>query len=65
MNGKKILNEEKLIKRAINLLNAKFGPVETSRFLSITFNKRVESVKRHRIWQSKLDKEKFIKEIFS
>ncbi len=65
MNGKKILNEEKLIKRAINLLNAKFGPVETSRFLSITFNKRIESVKRHRIWQSKLDKEKFIKEIFS
>ena len=40
-------------------------PVETSRFLSITFNKRIESVKRHRIWQSKLDKEKFIKEIFS
>jgi hypothetical protein len=65
MNGKKILNEEKLIKMAINLLNAKFGPVETSRFLSITFNKRIESVKRHRIWQSKLDKEKFIKEIFS
>ena len=65
MNGKKILSEEKLIKRAINLLNAKFGPVETSRFLSITFNKRIESVKRHRIWQSKLDKEKFIKEIFS
>lgn len=65
MNGKKILNEEKLIKSAINLLNAKFGPVETSRFLSITFNNRIESVKRHRIWQSKLDKEKFIKEIFS
>ena len=34
----------------------KLGPVETNRFLSLPAKKRIESVKRHRSWQSKLDK---------
>lgn len=59
------INEEELLNKAIRLLTEKLGPLETSRFLSITGKRRMESVKRHRQWQSKLDKEKFFKEVFS
>ncbi len=59
------IKEEELFNKAIGLLTKKLGPLETSRFLSITSQKRIESVKRHRQWQAKLDKEKLIKEIFN
>ena len=59
------IKEEELFNKAIGLLTKKLGPLETSRFLSITSQKRMESVKRHRQWQAKLDKEKLIKEIFN
>ncbi|HED05610.1 MAG TPA: hypothetical protein ENI61_02865 [Ignavibacteria bacterium] len=57
-------NEEELLKKAINLLTEKLGPVETSRFLSISKTKRMESVIRHRRWQRGLNKDEFFKEIF-
>jgi hypothetical protein len=40
------------------------GPVETIRFLSLPVKKRTESVKRHREWQSQLEKEQFFNEVF-
>jgi len=43
----------------------KLGPLETSRFLSIAGKRRVESVRRHRLWQNSLEKEKFFKSVFS
>ncbi|MBV6420053.1 MAG: hypothetical protein DAHOPDDO_01280 [Ignavibacteriaceae bacterium] len=58
------INEEELFNKAIRLLTEKLGPLETSRFLSMTSQKRIESVKRHQLWQSKLDREKLFKEIF-
>lgn len=65
MNTSEYINEKELLERAIKLLTENLGPLETSRFLSISVKKRIESVKRHRLWQSKLNKEKFFKEVFS
>lgn len=64
MRPNEYINEEELLKRAIKILTEKLGPLETSRFLSIANRKRMESVKRHQKWQSKLTKEKLFKEIF-
>jgi len=64
MRPNEYINEEELFNRAIRLLTEKLGPLETSRFLSIANRKRIESVKRHRQWQSKLNKGKVFKEIF-
>jgi hypothetical protein len=58
------IGEEELLKKAIDTLMEKLGPVETSRFLSLSMKRRMESVRRHRIWQAKLDKDKFFKEVF-
>jgi len=58
------IKEEELLKKAISILTDKLGPVETSRFLSMQRAKRTESVKRHRDWQSKLDKEEFFISVF-
>lgn len=59
-----IRSEERLLKRAIDVLMEKLGPVETNRFLTLPTRKRIESVKRHRLWQSKLDKDNFFNAVF-
>jgi hypothetical protein len=64
MRPNEFINEDELFNKAIRLLTEKLGPLETSRFLSIASKKRMESVKRHQQWQSKLNKEKLFKEIF-
>ena len=58
------IGEDQLLKKAIDILMEKLGPVETNRFLSLPAKKRIESVKRHRLWQSGLDKDSFFKEVF-
>jgi len=64
MKEAKYLNEEDIILKGVNVLLKALGPVETGRFLNIRRQKRMESVKRHREWQKKLDKEEFLKEVF-
>jgi len=64
MKQSQFLSEETLVQRAIEVLMDTLGPVETSRFLSLPAKKRVESVKRHREWQSQLEKEHFFNEVF-
>lgn len=64
MRPNEFINEDELFNKAIRLLTEKLGPLETSRFLSIANKKRIESVKRHQLWQSKLNKENLFKEIF-
>ena len=54
------IDEDQLLKKAIDILMEKLGPVETS----LPAKKRIESVKRHRLWQSGLDKDSFFKEVF-
>jgi hypothetical protein len=65
MKQSQFLSEETLIQRAIEVLMETLGPVETTRFLSLPVKKRIESVKRHRAWQSHLEKEQFFTEVFS
>jgi len=64
MKASTFIKEEKLITEAIDTLIDKLGPVETNRFLSLLKTRRVESVKRHQLWQSKLKKDKFFDKVF-
>ncbi len=60
----KYMDENTLIRKSIEVLMEKIGPVETIRFINIPRKKRLESVRRHREWQKMLDKEKFFDEVF-
>lgn len=58
------IEEATLLKQGIDILMEKLGPIETSRFLSFPSQKRIETVKRHEMWQSGLNKNKFFDEVF-
>ena len=60
----KTVPDNDLLKKGIEILFRELGNVDAIRFLSIPREKRVESVKRHRKWQQKLDKDAFFDEIF-
>jgi len=49
----------------VEALIKELGPMEAIRFMTIPKKKRMESVKRHRVWQKALEKEKFFNEIFA
>ena len=57
-------DEEQLITKAVTVLIQELGPVEASRFLTLPKKKRLESVKRHRQWQSSLHQEEFFDHVF-
>jgi hypothetical protein len=57
--------EDQLISRAIDALIERLGPVETSRFLTLPRQQRLESVKRHHQWQATLEKDEFFDTVFS
>ena len=57
------LPEEQLFETAVKVLMEKLGPTETRRFLSIARPKRMDSVERHRLWQSQLDEKEFFDKI--
>ena len=65
MSTTKYMEEEKIIKKAMNVLIKELGPVEAMRFLTLPKIKRMESVKRHRNWQKMLNKDIFFDEIFT
>ena len=58
------IKEEKLLKKGVDILMENLGPIETSRFLSFPPQKRIESVRRHQKWQSELEKNKFLDDLF-
>jgi len=64
MKVAKYMDEDELIRKSIEVLMEKIGPVETIRFINIPRKKRIESVRRHRQWQKMLDKNKFFDEVF-
>ena len=64
MRASTYVNEEKLISDVVNTLLNRFGAVETNRFLSLIKSRDIDSVKRHRAWQSKLDKDAFFDAVF-
>jgi hypothetical protein len=64
MKTSTFINEDKLINDAVNTLLNRFGPVETNRFFAMMKRRSVDSVKRHRLWQSKLKKATFFNSVF-
>lgn len=58
------LREEELIERALTALLEALGPVEATRFLTLPRARRLESVKRHRQWQARLNPEQFFEQVF-
>ena len=58
------LQEEELIRRAVEALLHTLGPVETTRFLDLARSRPLDSVQRHRVWQESLDKDTFFKQVF-
>lgn len=59
IKARTFLTEEKLVSWAIDAFMKKLGQVETNRFLSLMISNRVDSVRRHQLWQKKLGKEAF------
>ncbi len=58
------LQEEELIRRAVETLLRALGPVETTRFLDLARSRPLDSVQRHRVWQESLDKDSFFQQVF-
>lgn len=65
MSTVKYMNEEIVIKRAMEVLIRELGPVEAIRFINIPKKKRIDSIRRHREWQRLLNKSKFFNEVFA
>jgi len=64
MKATVLAEDEQLIERALQVLLEELGPVEATRFLSLPRRKRLESVERHRRWQSGLDRDDFFDRVF-
>ena len=59
MKSMALLEENTLVEKGISLLMKNLGPVETQRFLSLSPRKRMDSVRRHQLWQQGLKKDEF------
>jgi hypothetical protein len=64
MNMIKYMDENLLIRKGTEILLKELGPAEALRFICLHPQKRTESVKRHRQWQDKLDKDEFFNAVF-
>jgi hypothetical protein len=58
------LQEDEMVRRAIEALMEALGPIETARFLTLPRRRRLDSVMRHRQWQDSLDKDLFFDQVF-
>jgi len=65
MKSAKYMNEDNIIEKGVDLLIKGLGPVQAIRFMNISKEVKMESVKRHRLWQKQLDKDKFFKKVFN
>ena len=64
MKTARYLTEEELIEKGVEALMKALGPVETARFLNLRRAGRLESVKRHRRWQTQLNQQEFFDQVF-
>jgi len=64
MKASVFTDEDQLITKAVDVLVKELGPVEASRFLTLSKKKRIDSVKRHRQWQAQLQKDEFFDRVF-
>lgn len=58
------LQEDEMIRRAIDALLRDLGPVEAARFLTLPQRCKMDSVTRHRLWQDGLDRDLFFDQVF-
>ena len=58
------LQEDEMVRRAIDALLRDLGPVEATRFLTLPQRRRIDSVTRHRLWQDGLDIDHFFDQVF-
>lgn len=58
------LEEDEVVRRAVEALVRDLGPVEAMRFLSLYRSRGFDSVLQHRQWQDSLDKDRFFDEVF-
>jgi hypothetical protein len=58
------LQEDEMVRRAIDALLRDLGPVEATRFLTLPQRRRIDLVARHRLWQEGLDRERFFAQVF-
>lgn len=65
MKTVKYMDEEVVIKKAMDALIKELGPVEAIRFINIPKKKRMDSIRRHKEWQKLLDKTKFFDKVFA
>lgn len=65
MNTETVMAEEQLIRLATDALIQKLGIMETIRFLALKQQGRMESVARHREWQTSLDEKSFFDDVFN
>lgn len=65
MKTVKYMNEDVVIKKAVEVLIKELGHVEAIRFINMPRKKRMESVNRHREWQKTLIKQQFFDEVFA
>jgi hypothetical protein len=64
MKNAAYLSDERLVRRAVEVLVDELGPAETVRFLSIRRTRRLDVVARHRRWQQTVDPAAFLTELF-
>ena len=64
MKQAKYMSENEVLEKGVAALLSELGPVETPRFLNISRDKCIESVKRHREWQKNHDKDNFFSDVF-
>lgn len=64
MKAVKYMDEKDVINKGIDLLVKGLGPMEAIRFMNLSRERRIDSVKRHRAWQNQLDKDRFFNEVF-
>ena len=57
--------DEQLVEKAVDVLFDKLGPVDAARFLAIPKKRRMEPVKRHRLWQAQLNRKAFLEKILN
>jgi len=58
------LEEDEVVRRAVQAIVRDLGPVEAMRFLSLHRERVFDSVAHHRQWQDGLDKDDFFDTVF-
>jgi len=65
MKTARYMDEDLVIRKGIDLLIKGLGPLETMRFMNIPKERKIDSIKRHRVWQQQLEKDPFFEDVFS